>query len=255
MRVLTKALTPRIAAIGPDPALGYGGMIGFGHAAYVGVGAYAVWILATHGTGEDLLVLPAAIVAAGLAGLAISALSRPSERLTARQYGDRLTIREQRAFEIPIRRRTLMTEVVSFALRDGIATMTMDDGKANALSLAMSQALDAGLDRAAKEAKVIVIRGRPGVLCGGFDLKVIRGNDPAQSAAMREAGMQLMTRLYLLPQPVIFACTGHSVAAGGLLLLTGDIRIGLRGEFRIGLNEVGIGLALPQTGIELARDG
>ena len=147
-----------------------------------------------------------------------------------------------------------MTEIVSFAVRDGVATLTMDDGKANALSLAMSQALDAGLDRSAKEAKVVVIRGRAGVLCGGFDLKVIRGNDAAQSTAMREAGMRLLARLYMLPQPLIFACTGHSVAAGGLLLLTGDIRIGVRGEYRIGLNEVAIGLALPQTGIELARD-
>lgn len=147
-----------------------------------------------------------------------------------------------------------MTKLVSYALHDGVATLTIDDGKANALSLAMSQALDAGLDRAAKEAKVVVIRGRPGVLCGGFDLKVIRGNDPAQATAMREAGMRLLSRLYLLPQPLIFACTGHSVAAGGLLLLTGDVRIGVRGEFRIGLNEVAIGLALPQAGIELARD-
>lgn len=147
-----------------------------------------------------------------------------------------------------------MTKIVSYVLHDGIATLTMDDGKANALSLAMSQALDAGLDRAAKEAKVVVIRGRPGILCGGFDLKVIRGNDPAQAAGMREAGMRLLSRLYLHPQPLVFACTGHSVAAGGLLLLTGDIRIGVRGEFRIGLNEVAIGLALPQAGIELARD-
>ncbi len=147
-----------------------------------------------------------------------------------------------------------MTEIVSYALHDGVATLTMDDGKANALSLAMSQALDAGLDRAAKEAKIVVIRGRSGVLCGGFDLKVIRGNDPAQAATMRAAGMRLLSRLYLLPQPLIFACTGHSVAAGGLLLLTGDVRIGVRGEFRIGLNEVAIGLALPQAGIELARD-
>jgi enoyl-CoA hydratase len=147
-----------------------------------------------------------------------------------------------------------MTEVVSFAQHDGVATLTMDDGKANALSLAMSQALEAGLDRAAKEARVVVIRGRPGVLCGGFDLKVIRGDDDAQRKAMRDAGMRLFARLYLLPQPLIFACTGHSVAAGGVLLLTGDVRIGLRGGFRIGLNEVGIGLTLPQTAIELARD-
>lgn len=145
-----------------------------------------------------------------------------------------------------------MPDLVSFDLDMGIATLTMDDGKANALSLPMSQALDAALDRAAKEARVVVIRGRPGVLSGGFDLKVIRGGDAAQSAAMEHAGMRLLSRLYALPQPLIFACTGHAVAGGGMMLLTGDVRIGVRGAFRIGLNEVGIGLSLGQTGVELA---
>jgi len=147
-----------------------------------------------------------------------------------------------------------MTDLVSFDLHDGVATLTMDDGKANALSLAMAQAIGAGLDRAVAEAKIVVIRGRPGVLCGGFDLKVIRGGDAAQRAAMTDAGMALLARLYLHPQPLIIACTGHSVAAGGLMLLTGDIRIGVRGAFRIGLNETAIGLSLPHLGIEMARD-
>lgn len=147
-----------------------------------------------------------------------------------------------------------MDGLVSYDLCDGVATLTLDDGKANALSLGMAQAIGAGLDRAAAEAKIVIIRGRPGVLCGGFDLKVIRGGDAAQRTAMTEAGMALLARLYLHPQPLMFACTGHSVAAGGLMLLTGDIRIGMRGAFRIGLNETAIGLTLPHLGIELARD-
>ena len=147
-----------------------------------------------------------------------------------------------------------MSDLVHVDIQDDIATLTMDDGKANALSLAMSTAIDVGLDRAEKEAKAIILKGRPGVLCGGFDLKVIRGDDEAAKAGMRNAGMVLLKRLYLSPLPLIIACTGHSVAAGGLLLLTGDMRIGLKGEFKIGLNEVAIGLALPVAGIELARD-
>lgn len=147
-----------------------------------------------------------------------------------------------------------MTDLVHVDVRDAIATLTLDDGKANALSLSMSRAIDAALDVAATQARVVVIRGRPGVLCGGFDLKVIRGGDQAATTAMREAGMRLLRRLYLLPQPLVIACTGHSVAAGGLLLLTGDLRIGVQGDFRIGLNEVAIGLVLPQAGLELARD-
>ena len=147
-----------------------------------------------------------------------------------------------------------MADPVSYALADGVATLTMDDGKANALGLGMSTALLHGLDRAENEARVVIISGRPGVLCGGFDLRVIRGDDEAARVAMRDAGYKLLQRLYLFPLPLMIACTGHAVAAGGLLLLTADVRIGVTGDFRIGLNEVAIGLPLPVVGLELARD-
>ncbi|MCA8926593.1 MAG: crotonase/enoyl-CoA hydratase family protein [Alphaproteobacteria bacterium] len=148
-----------------------------------------------------------------------------------------------------------MSSPVAYTLADGIATLAMDDGKANAMAPAMSAALNAGLDRAAKEgARAVVIRGRPGLLSGGFDLKIIRGDDEALKAQMRDAGMALLKRLYLSPLPIVFAVTGHAVAMGALLLFAGDVRIGLAGDFRIGLNEVGIGLSLPIAGIELARD-
>jgi enoyl-CoA hydratase/carnithine racemase len=147
-----------------------------------------------------------------------------------------------------------MADVVTYGLADGVATLTMDDGKANALGLDMSTGLLRGLDRAEGEARVVVITGRPGVLCGGFDLKVIRGGDEQARVAMRDSGYKLLRRLYLYPLPVIIACTGHAVAAGGLMLLTADVRIGIEGAFKIGLNEVGIGLALPVVGLELARD-
>ena len=147
-----------------------------------------------------------------------------------------------------------MADILSYSVVGDIATLTMDDGKANVISPAMSSALNTGLDQAAEEAKAIVIRGRDGVLCGGFDLNIIRGNDDALKAQMRGAGMNLLKRIYLSPQPVVFAVTGHAVAMGALLILTGDMRIGLSGNFRIGLNETSIGLALPVTGLELARD-
>jgi len=117
----------------------------------------------------------------------------------------------------------------------------------------MAEAIGAALDEA-QAARAIVLRGRPGVLCGGFDLKVIRGGTPEQRGAMTRAGYRLLARLYLLPRPLVIACTGHAVAAGALMLLTGDVRIGVRGEFRVGLNETAIGLSLPQIGIELARE-
>lgn len=147
-----------------------------------------------------------------------------------------------------------MAELVQYSVEDGVATLAMDDGKANALGETMSAGLSNGLDRAEKEARVVVITGRPGIFCGGFDLRVIRGDDEAARIRMRDAGYALLRRLYLFPLPLVIACPGHAVAAGGLMLLTADVRIGLSGDFRIGLNEVAIGLALPVVGLELAKD-
>lgn len=147
-----------------------------------------------------------------------------------------------------------MTEPVTYDLTDRIATLTMDDGKANAFGPDMIAALCDGLDRAQSEAGAVVIAGRPGVLCAGFDLKIIRGNDADAKRHMREAGVEAFLRTYLHPLPVVIACPGHAVAAGALLLLTGDTRIGARGDYRIGLNEVGIGLSLPEFGLQLVYD-
>ena len=147
-----------------------------------------------------------------------------------------------------------MADLVGYTVANGIATLTMDDGKANALSLDMSTALSRRLDQAEADAKVVVITGRPGILCGGFDLRIIRGDDEDARNRMREAGSAFIQRLYLHPQPVVIACTGHAVAAGAILLFTGDVRIGVEGDFKIGLNEVAIGLTLPVYALELARD-
>lgn len=143
--------------------------------------------------------------------------------------------------------------MLTYTLDNAVATITLDDGKANALSLPMSQAIATALDRAQSEARIVLLRGRPGVLCGGFDLKVIRNGTQADRAAMVDTGMALLERIYHHPQPTIIACTGHAVAAGGLLLLAADIRIGLRGPYKLGLNETAIGLALPEFGLTLAR--
>ena len=146
-----------------------------------------------------------------------------------------------------------MTTYVHYQLEDGIANLTMDDGKANALNVSMSKALSDNLDRASEEANVVIIKGRPGLLCAGFDLKVINGT-AAERAEMVNSGGRMLLKAYLHPQPIVIACPGHAIAAGALLSLTADYRIGASGDFRIGLNETSIGLGLPVFGRELARD-
>lgn len=135
---------------------------------------------------------------------------------------------------------------------DGIAVVRLDDGKANALGSSVIAAVHAGLDRAEKEARATVLTGRSGRFCGGFDLGEL-GRGGADARRLVAAGAELCLRLVELPIPVVVACTGHAIAAGALLLLAADRRIGARGDFKIGLNEVALGMTLPDFAVRLAR--
>lgn len=138
--------------------------------------------------------------------------------------------------------------------RDGdVAVITLDDGKANACGFAMLEAINVALDRAEAEARAVALLGRPGVLSGGFDLKVINGGDSAELQRMLNLGVRTLMRLYGHPQPLVTAATGHAVALGAFMLLASDYRLGVTGDFKIGLNGTAIGLTLPAFGIELAE--
>jgi enoyl-CoA hydratase len=143
--------------------------------------------------------------------------------------------------------------VARYELQGSVAHVTMDDGKANALSDTMVAELGEALARAEKEASALVLAGRPERFCAGFDLKVMMSSPEAAQKLLR-SGAALLMRLYGSPLPIVVACTGHALAAGALVLLTADVRLGASGAFRIGLNEVAIGLPVPVLAMELARD-
>ncbi|HZV73579.1 MAG TPA: crotonase/enoyl-CoA hydratase family protein [Conexibacter sp.] len=142
-----------------------------------------------------------------------------------------------------------MSPLTTYDLDDGIATIAMDDGKANALSLAMQAELSAAFDRAAEDGAIVVLTGRERTFSGGFDL----GCEPAGWPAMVAGGARLAERILSFPHPVIAACNGNAIAMAGFLLLSADVRIGTAGDFRVGLNEVAIGLTVPWFGIALAQ--
>lgn len=137
-------------------------------------------------------------------------------------------------------------------IRDGLAVIRMDDGKANAFSFAMLDALGAALDAAEREARAVVLLGRPDRFSGGFDLGVMNAGGEAMLRLVA-AGGRLAVRLYELPLPVVIGCTGHALAMGAVVLCAADLRLGAAGPYKIGLNEVAIGLALPAFAAELAR--
>lgn len=137
-------------------------------------------------------------------------------------------------------------------LVDGVTTITMDDGKANALSPTMQEAINECLDRADAAEAAVVLAGRDGRFCGGFDLQVMSDGGEA-TVGMVIGGFELALRMLERPQPTVIACTGHAMAMGAFLLLSSDHRIGAAGPYKIAANEVAIGMTLPHTAIELMR--
>jgi enoyl-CoA hydratase len=146
-----------------------------------------------------------------------------------------------------------MSDLVGYHLEDGVATLTLANGKVNAVSHEVIDAFHAALDRSVADQAVVIITGTPGMLSGGYDLKVMLSG-PQQAIALVAAGSGLARRMLAHPLPIIVACTGHAVAKGSFILLSADYRVGVDGPFRIGLNEVQIGMTMHHVGIELARD-
>lgn len=146
-----------------------------------------------------------------------------------------------------------MSELVGYERRDAVALLTLDDGKANAVSPAMVAAANAALDRAEREAAgAVVLAGRPGRFSAGFDLSVMTAGQDALFGLVK-SGAEFALRLFEFPRPVVIACTGHALAAGAVFLCAADFRLGAAGAFKLGLNEVAIQLPLPVFALELAR--
>lgn len=135
-----------------------------------------------------------------------------------------------------------------------VATITLDDGKANALSHTVLDGLTSSIDQALEaDAGVIVVEGRDGKFSAGFDLSVMTAGPEAARDMLRK-GADLALRLFEMPVPVVFAATGHALAMGGILLCCADVRIGTAGQYKIGLPEVRIGMPVPAFAVELCRD-
>jgi enoyl-CoA hydratase len=146
-----------------------------------------------------------------------------------------------------------MSDLISYQFDDGIATLTLSNGKVNAISPDVIAAFNSALDRAEQDKAIVIITGQPGILSGGYDLKVMTSG-PQNAVKLVAAGSTLARRMLAHPFPIIVACGGHAVAKGAFILLSADYRIGVEGAFSIGLNEVQIGMTMHHVGIELARD-
>jgi|TARA_R110002072_G_scaffold25932_8_gene86353 enoyl-CoA hydratase len=140
---------------------------------------------------------------------------------------------------------------MNYELRNEVAIVSIDDGKANVVGHTFIDELNEALNRAEQDsAGAVILRGREGIFSAGFDLGEFKKGAEA-GMSMVSKGMQLLIRLYSFPLPLVVACTGHGIAMGAFIILACDKRIGVRGKFKITLPETAIGMELPAVMMEL----
>ena len=144
-------------------------------------------------------------------------------------------------------------KLATLTSKENITIITLDDGKANVFSPAMIEDINDCLDRVPTDKGALIITGREGIFSGGFDLKIISSGDMKAIHKMTYSGFRLLSRILSFPRPVIGACTGHAIALGTFLLCCCDYRIGAKGDFMIGANEMRTNMVIPIPILELIR--
>lgn len=145
-----------------------------------------------------------------------------------------------------------MVVSITRSVADGIATLTMDDGKVNAFDLEFFSQLDAALDECADDAAV-VLTGRPGMFSAGLNTKTMATLDADGLTDLLVQFGRTFLRVWLEPRPVVAAVGGHAIAGGTILAMVCDHAVAAEGDFGWGLTETTIGFPLPQWIIAVAR--
>ena len=134
-----------------------------------------------------------------------------------------------------------------------VSIIQMDDGKVNVFSPDMIKNFSEILDQVPSDKGSVLIAGREGMFSAGFDLKTIQGGDMKLIQNMTINGFKLLSRIFAFPRPVIAACSGHGIALGTFLLCCCDYRIGVKGDFMLGANEMRTNMVIPLPILELIK--
>lgn len=136
--------------------------------------------------------------------------------------------------------------------REGpVRRIRLDAGERNVLGIDTVRALRAAIEPD-PDHPVIVLYGREDGFCSGLDNAVLAGPASERESLLCEMG-ELLVELLRGPSRVVAVCEGHAVAAGAMLLLVSDLRLGLVGDHSIGFTEPRFGMPLPELPVLLAR--
>jgi enoyl-CoA hydratase/carnithine racemase len=141
-----------------------------------------------------------------------------------------------------------------FTISEDVALLRLEAGKANAMSRELLDALDALLTQLeASAARAAVVTGYDRFFSAGLALPSLIDLDRASMRDFIGRFSQVMARVFAQPLPMVAAVNGHAIAGGCVLALMCDWRVMSEGDFKIGLNEVQLGIGLPSVVLEPLR--
>jgi len=143
---------------------------------------------------------------------------------------------------------------VETKFEERVAVIRMELGKGNAIDDRFLAAMTGALDGVeTSDACALVVTGAGRAFSGGLDLAYTGALSREELGRFVDAFDAFFTRVFAFPLPVVAAVNGHAVAGGAVLALAADNRIMARGVFRIGLNEVAVGIPFPSGAFEVSR--
>lgn len=136
-----------------------------------------------------------------------------------------------------------------------IAELNVDRPPANALNQALLDLLLSEFRRVLDEgARGVILSGQVGMFCAGIDVPELLGQERSAIHSFWSALFEFSKALATSPVPVVAALAGHSPAGGAVLAAHCDYRIAADGGFKIGFNEVQVGLPLPSTIVSVFQE-
>jgi enoyl-CoA hydratase/carnithine racemase len=144
--------------------------------------------------------------------------------------------------------------MIEMTTSDGIAVMTLQHGKVNALDIEFCEAIAVRIkELEVSDAKAVVLTGHGKAFSAGVDLKRLSKGGADYVRKFLPALHGLYDAMFFHPKPVVAAINGHAIAGGAVLAACADRRIMARAAGRIGVTELLVGVPFPALAFEIVR--